>query len=111
MQKIVEIFYIYFVFDIYKAGKLMIDRCKSPNLVIGGEVFAFKMKNLILNVKILTLQLGNIQIEDILTRVLQMVSRHHHVKLEGDFVNIIILILLLEGIGRQLDPTTDLLKS
>ncbi|CAG8501752.1 17474_t:CDS:2 [Funneliformis caledonium] len=97
-------------FNGYKAGRLMIERCKTPNLVKGGEIFALKMQHLVLNVKAITLQLGKIGIADILTTVLQMV-RQHHVKLEGDFVNVIISILLLEGIGRRLDPTMDLLKS
>ncbi|GES90640.1 ABC1-domain-containing protein [Rhizophagus clarus] len=97
-------------FNGYEAGKLMIDRCKTPNLVIDGEIFALKMQHLVLSVKSLTLQLGKIKISDILVTVLHMV-RQHHVKLEGDFVNVVISILLLEGIGRQLDPTMDLLKS
>ena len=32
-------------------------------------------------------------------------------KMEGDFVNTVISILLLEGIGRQLDPGLDLFAS
>jgi len=39
--------------------------------------------------------------------VLDMV-RSHHVRLEGDFVNVVLSILLLEGIGRTLDPNLDL---
>lgn len=31
--------------------------------------------------------------------------------MEGDFVNTVLSILLLEGIGRQLDPDLDLFKS
>lgn len=31
--------------------------------------------------------------------------------MEGDFVNVVISILLLEGIGRSLDPQLDLFKS
>ncbi|CAG8497231.1 532_t:CDS:2, partial [Racocetra fulgida] len=96
-------------FNGFRAGQLMIERCKTPELVVSGDVFALKMQHLILNVKSLTLQLGKILISDILRTVLQMV-RHHHVKLEGDFVNVIISILVLEGIGRQLDPQMDLLK-
>ncbi|CAG8467290.1 8907_t:CDS:2 [Diversispora eburnea] len=97
-------------FDGYRAGKLMIERCKTPDLVIDGEIFSLKMQHLVLKVKTLTLQLGKIRISDILTTVLTMV-RNHHVKLEGDFINVIISILLLEGIGRQLDPQMDLLSS
>lgn len=32
-------------------------------------------------------------------------------KMEGDFINTVISILLLEGIGRQLDPDLDLFAS
>jgi predicted unusual protein kinase regulating ubiquinone biosynthesis (AarF/ABC1/UbiB family) len=37
--------------------------------------------------------------------------RQHHVRLEGDFVNVVISMLLLEGIGRSLNPDVDLLSS
>ncbi|KAI5866049.1 ABC1 family protein [Durotheca rogersii] len=97
-------------FDGYKAGHLMCERCRQPDAVIDEEVFALKMQHLVLNVKSSTLALGNVKIGDILQRVLDMV-RQHHVRLEGDFVNVVISILLLEGIGRSLDPNIDLLSS
>jgi aarF domain-containing kinase len=97
-------------FDGYKAGKLMVERCRTPELVIDEETFALKMQHLILSVKSKTFSLAKIKISDILTDVLTAVRRHH-VKLEGDFVNTVISILLLEGIGRQLDPNMDLFKS
>lgn len=96
-------------FDGYRAGHLMIERCRSPAAVIDGEIFALKMQHLILAVKCRTLALGNIKIGDILTDVLHMV-RVHHVRMEGDFINVVLSILLLEGIGRSLDPGMDLLK-
>lgn len=96
-------------FDGYRAGHLMIERCRSPAAVINGEIFALKMQHLVLAVKSRTLALGNIKIGDILTDVLQMV-RVHHVRMEGDFINVVLSILLLEGIGRSLDPGMDLLK-
>lgn len=97
-------------FDGYKAGHLMCERCRQPEAVINKEVFALKMQHLVLSVKSRTLALGNVKIGDILQEVLGMV-RSHHVRLEGDFVNVVISILLLEGIGRNLDPGTDLLSS
>ncbi|KAK3303112.1 uncharacterized protein B0T15DRAFT_401955 [Chaetomium strumarium] len=97
-------------FDGYKAGHLMCERCRQPDLVLDKEVFALKMQHLVLGVKSRTLALGNIKIGDILQQVLGMV-RQHHVRLEGDFVNVVISILLLEGIGRSLDPDMDLLSS
>lgn len=97
-------------FDGYKAGHLMIERCRQPDAVIDGEVFALKMQHLVLGVKGRTFALGNIKIGDVLSEVLGMV-RAHHVRMEGDFVNVVISILLLEGIGRNLDPGLDLFKS
>jgi aarF domain-containing kinase len=97
-------------FDGYKTGHLMIERSSSPELAINTETFALKMQHLVLSVKRKTFSLGQIKISDILTEVLKNV-REHHVKLEGDFINTVISILLLEGIGRQLDPDLDLFAS
>ena len=94
-------------FDGYKAGHLMIERCRQPSAVIDREVFALRMQHLVLGVKSRTFALSNIKIGDILNEVLDMV-RGHHVRLEGDFVNVVLSILLLEGIGRSLDPNLDL---
>ncbi|KAL8738979.1 MAG: hypothetical protein Q9190_007908, partial [Brigantiaea leucoxantha] len=96
-------------FDGYRAGQLMVERCRQPDAVIDREIFALKMQHLVLGVKSSTFALGNVKIGDILNEVLSMV-RNHHVRLEGDFVNVVISILLLEGIGRSLDPGLDLFK-
>ncbi|KAI1788829.1 ABC1-domain-containing protein [Ganoderma leucocontextum] len=97
-------------FDGYRAGILMVERCRTPELAIDVETFALRMQHIVLNVKRKTFSLGRIKISDILRDVLTAVRRHH-VKMEGDFVNTVISILLLEGIGRQLDPRLDLFKS
>lgn len=97
-------------FDGYLAGTLMVERCRTPQLAIDKETFALKMQHLVLSVKSRTFSLAKIKISDILTQVLLNV-RAHHVKMEGDFVNTVIAVLLLEGIGRQLDPNMDLFKS
>ncbi|PWY97205.1 ABC1-domain-containing protein [Testicularia cyperi] len=92
------------------AGHLMVERCRMPDLVVDEEVFAMKMQDLVLSVKSKTFSLAKIKISDVLNKVL-MAVRDHHVKMEADFVNTVISILLLEGIGRQLDPDMDLFKS
>lgn len=97
-------------FDGYRAGQLMVERCRAPELVIDEETFALKMQKLVLGVKSQTFSLAKIKIADVLSQVLTNV-REHHVKMEADFVNTVISILLLEGIGRQLDPEMDLFKS
>ncbi|KAI8144427.1 hypothetical protein BJV82DRAFT_667634 [Fennellomyces sp. T-0311] len=97
-------------FDGYQAGELMVERCRTPELVIEPEVFALRMQNLILGLKQNTFNLGAIRIGNLLHNAMNMV-RAHHVKLEGDFVNVVVSIMLLEGIGRQLNPDLDLFKS
>ncbi|GAA5900292.1 hypothetical protein JCM5296_003031 [Sporobolomyces johnsonii] len=97
-------------FDGYRAGKLMVERCRAPELVVDEETFALRMQHLVLSVKSQTFSLAKIRISDVLSQVLNNV-REHHVKMEADFVNTVISILLLEGIGRQLDPELDLFNS
>ncbi|KAK0662578.1 ABC1 family-domain-containing protein [Cercophora samala] len=109
-QNFLDLFRAVAEFDGYKAGHLMCERCRQPDAVLDKEVFALKMQHLVLGVKSRTLALGNVKIGDILQEVLNMV-RQHHVRLEGDFVNVVISILLLEGIGRSLNPDVDLLSS
>ncbi|CUA70827.1 ABC1 family protein C21C3,03, mitochondrial [Rhizoctonia solani] len=97
-------------FDGYRAGQLMVQRSRSPHLAVDPDVFALRIQHLVLGVKRKTFSLGTIKIADVLYEVLRAV-RTHHVRMEADFVNTVISLLLLEGIGRQLDPQMDLLKS
>ncbi|KAG5418696.1 hypothetical protein I9W82_003414 [Candida metapsilosis] len=97
-------------FDGYKAGELMIERSRTPETAINKEIFALKVEKLVDRMKSRTFTLGTVSIGDLLDQVLSMV-RNHHVRMEGDFVSVVVAILLLEGIGRQLDPKLDLFQS
>lgn len=94
-------------FDGYLAGELMVERSRTPETVVNKEIFALKVEKLVDRMKQRTFTLGNISIGDLLDQVLGMV-RSHHVRMEGDFVTVVVAILLLEGMGRQLDPELDL---
>ncbi|KAK9324346.1 ABC1 family-domain-containing protein [Lipomyces orientalis] len=109
-RNFLDLFTALATFDGYRAGELMCERSRTPATVIDSEVFALKMQRLLLSVKSKTFALGNIKISDVLNEVLTMV-RKHHVRMEGDFVNVVISVLLLEGIGRQLDPNLDIFSS
>ncbi|KAF9056129.1 hypothetical protein BJ165DRAFT_1412386 [Panaeolus papilionaceus] len=109
-QNFLDLFRAVAEFDGYKTGQLMVARSRLPQLALDPETFALKMQHLVLSVKRKTFSLGQIKISDLLTEVLKNV-RVHHVKMEGDFINTVISILLLEGIGRQLDPDLDLFAS
>jgi aarF domain-containing kinase len=50
-----------------------------------------------------------IQAAELLTSVFSALSKHK-VKLESNFASIIIAIMVLEGLGRVLDPELDLLE-
>ena len=94
-------------FDGYKAGELMIERSKTPETAVNKELFKLKVERLVNKVKERTFTLGSVSIGDLLDNMLGMV-RSHHVRMEGDFVSIVVAILILEGICRQLDPEIDL---
>lgn len=109
-RNFIDLFRAVAKFDGYRVGQLMVERSRSPELAIDTETFALKMQHLVLSIKRKTFSLGHIKISDLLTEVLKSV-RKHHVRMEGDFINTVIAILLLEGIGRQLDPNLDLFAS
>jgi len=94
-------------FDGFRAGQLLIERSRSPELAIDPDVFALKMEHIVLDIKRRTLSLAKISISDLLSRVFKSV-RQHHVKLEEDFTNTMISMLVSEGVSRQLNPDMDI---
>lgn len=96
-------------FDGHRVGELMIERSKTPDSAINKKIFAQKTDKLISSIRDSTFRLGSISIGALLEQMLGMV-RDHHVRMEGDFISVIVAILLLEGIGRQLDPKLDLFE-
>ncbi|XP_012708503.3 LOW QUALITY PROTEIN: uncharacterized aarF domain-containing protein kinase 2 [Fundulus heteroclitus] len=55
-----------------------------------------------------TLSLGKIQVADLLSKVFGLLIKHK-VKLESNFASIVFAIMVLEGLGRSLDPNLDIL--
>nr|XP_046251409.1 uncharacterized aarF domain-containing protein kinase 2 [Scatophagus argus] len=55
-----------------------------------------------------TISLGKMQVGDLLSRVFSLVIKHK-VKLESNFASIVFAIMVLEGLGRSLDPDLDIL--
>ncbi|ODV97836.1 hypothetical protein PACTADRAFT_73514 [Pachysolen tannophilus NRRL Y-2460] len=106
----IELFNALSEFDGYRAGELMFERSRTPETAIDKEIFALKVERLVDRIKQRTFTLGGVSIGDLLDQVLGIV-RQHHVRMEGDFITVIVAILLLEGIGRQLDPNLDLFAS
>ncbi|ORX72615.1 ABC1-domain-containing protein, partial [Linderina pennispora] len=93
-----------------QAGQLMISRCRTPSLVIGPDIFVLRIQDIILKVRAVSFRLSKLTFGDIFAPVLQAV-RTHHVRLEPAFTNIIMAMFVLEGVGRRLDPESDILKA
>lgn len=72
--------------------------------------FEERMVRMIDMVQSNTFQLASVQIGDTLTEVLSLV-RQHHVLIESDFTNLVVSIMVLEGLGRKLDPDVDLFEA
>lgn len=76
------------------------------------DVVAFKqeMVGLVHRLRGDSLVLGKVQVSRLLSDVFGLLSRNR-IRLEKDFVNIMVAIAVLEGLGRSLDPEADLLKA
>ncbi|KAI8824406.1 ABC1 family-domain-containing protein [Fimicolochytrium jonesii] len=108
LRNFLDLFRAVAEFDGERVGHLMIERSRTPQTVINQKEFVDTMAEFLNTVKYNTLKLGSIKVGDILAKVFSMV-RTHHIKIEGDFANVGVSIVLLEGIGRRLDPDIDLL--
>eukprot|EP00158_Paraphelidium_tribonemae_P004165 Partr_v1_DN26612_c3_g2_i1_m68862 putative AarF domain containing kinase 2 len=91
-------------------ASLMVERSRTapgePKCV-DFPMFEQKMVRVISDIQQETFHLANIKISDVLLDVFSLV-REHHVKIESEFTNLIVSIMILEGLGRQLDKDLDL---
>ncbi|KAJ1671997.1 hypothetical protein GGF44_000972 [Coemansia sp. RSA 1694] len=108
-RNFIDLFEAVCTFDGKRAGHLMIDRCLTPDLVINRDVFVLRIQDIILKVREVSFQLSKLTFSEIFTPVMTAV-RTHHVRLAPDFINIIMAMFILEGIGRRLDPDSDILR-
>ncbi|PVU97681.1 hypothetical protein BB561_000404 [Smittium simulii] len=97
-------------FDGYKAGQLMVKRSKNPEVVYDPIGFAKKVHVLVNEIRKSSLSLSQVTASQILSEMLDN-ARFHHVRIDPHFVNVAVAILILEGIGRQLDNNMDLLNA
>ena len=51
-----------------------------------------------------------LQASSILAEAFELACRHR-VKIESNFANVCVAIMVLEGVGRQLDPSLDILQA
>ncbi|XP_038136346.1 uncharacterized aarF domain-containing protein kinase 2 [Cyprinodon tularosa] len=78
------------------------NECKDVSL------FKKEMAELVDHAVSNTLSLGKVQVADLLSKVFGLLIKHK-VKLESNFASIVFAIMVLEGLGRSLDPNLDIL--
>ncbi|KAI9325960.1 hypothetical protein DFJ73DRAFT_180318 [Zopfochytrium polystomum] len=96
-------------FDGIRVSHLLAERSPNPGPVHDMPLLESRMSELLASVKRSALRLSAVTFGGILISVFDMV-RQHQVKLEGEFANVGIALMLVEGIGRRLDPNVDLLQ-
>ena len=97
-------------FDGPLISKLMVERSKHPDSVINFGEFSLKLTEFIKGVKKSVLTLNKFNVSEILMFMMNTV-REYHVKIDGDFANLVVAIFIVEGIGKRLEPEQDLLRA
>jgi len=114
LVKFQDLFYSLVVLgDGYIAGRMLIERSShDQSNVIDKEAFCKKMDKIVRPVfqrsKSSSLDLEKLAIGPVLFQVFELV-REHHVHLDSQFVNVVMSLLCVEGVGRQLAPDLNLL--
>ena len=92
------------------AAKLMIERSQDPykNTCIHPVEFERKIENIIIDAHTVGLSLSTIGVGTILKQVL-LACYTHRVKLDSAFATLLLSIIVLEGLGKQLDPDLNIL--
>lgn len=91
-----------------RAAELMMERARV-NECTDPEGFKRDMSALISDVMSHGLNLSHVRVGELLSRVLTM-SCQYRVKIESNFTAVILSLMVLEGVGRSLDPDLDLFK-
>ncbi|PSN42319.1 hypothetical protein C0J52_18218 [Blattella germanica] len=90
-----------------KAGKLFLEhsnhQCNDP------ESFKSKMNEILSSALKKNVTLEQIEVSSLLSSLFSTMI-DHKVKLDGSFSSIILAIMVLEGLGRSLDPNVDLIE-
>jgi aarF domain-containing kinase len=93
-----------------EVGKLMIERSRSPpDTVYMPDEFCRKVAHLVdSTVTSKNLLFGALEFGAVISQLLSIACQHR-VRLETDFVSVACALIVLEGVGKQLDPRRNLL--
>ena len=89
-----------------RVGMLMLEQAKNHNCD-DPEAFLRGMESVVNNVE--HFKLSEVKIGSVLSEVLNLV-RKNQIQLDSAFTNLVLSIILLEGLGRQLDPDINIFQ-
>ncbi|XP_053321262.1 uncharacterized aarF domain-containing protein kinase 2 [Spea bombifrons] len=92
-----------------KVAELIVHHARA-NQCKDVEAFKSQMAELVNEARRNTVSLGKLQVGVLLSQVFRLLMTHK-VKLESNFASIVFAILVLEGLGRSLDPHIDILEA
>ncbi|XP_069619363.1 uncharacterized aarF domain-containing protein kinase 2 isoform X1 [Ranitomeya imitator] len=92
-----------------KVAELILHHARA-NQCVDVQSFKSQMAELVNEARTNTVSLGKLQVATLLSRVFHLLMTHK-VKLESNFASIVFAILVLEGLGRSLDPEIDILEA
>jgi len=107
-QNFVDVFYALTTNDGKRAAQLMVERTPGDRSLVRDEPgFIAEVGSLVNQVCGMGLALGKVRLGECFGRMLSLACEHR-VKLETSFVTVATSIIVLEGVGRQLNPVVDL---
>lgn len=106
-QNLMDLFVAIVMRDGMKAGRLFVERSKE-NECPDVELFAYEIDALVQRALSTDLKLKNIQLGDLLGTLLLLCSKHK-VKLDANFASIMVSLIMIEGVGRALNPDLNIL--
>jgi len=108
-RNFVELLHAVALKDGNRAGRLMLERSPGDHdAVVDKAGFVAGVERLVHAVRGQGLALGSVRLGEVFGDMLTL-ALAHKVKLETSFVQVATSIIVLEGVGRQLNPLVDLL--
>lgn len=106
-QNLIAVFTAIVTNDFSEVGRLFLERsdhrCQDP------EAFIADMGSLVASLRADQLSLARVDVSELLRQLFDTLLRHK-VKLDASFSSVILAIMVLEGLGRSLDPDIDLVS-
>jgi aarF domain-containing kinase len=97
-------------YDGQEAATLMIERAPNADEIDEESKIGFRKEMSVLIDSVLRTPLKQIEVGLVLRNVLDL-GKKYHIKIESNFTTLALGTIIIEGIGRQLDPDLDFVNA